>query len=49
MEILNYINGEWIQPNVSEYFDVVNPATGETIARTPLSSASDVDLAARVA
>ncbi|RJP47896.1 MAG: CoA-acylating methylmalonate-semialdehyde dehydrogenase [Anaerolineaceae bacterium] len=49
MEILNYINGEWIKPKVSEYFDVVNPATGETIARTPLSSASGVDLAAGAA
>ncbi len=49
MEILNYINGEWTKPAVSEYFDVVNPATGETIARTPLSGASDVDLAAGAA
>ncbi len=49
MDILNYINGEWTKPNVGEYLDVINPATGETIARTPLSSASDVDLAARAA
>ncbi|MEW6239690.1 MAG: CoA-acylating methylmalonate-semialdehyde dehydrogenase [Chloroflexota bacterium] len=49
MEILNYVNGEWIKPKVTEYFDVVNPATGETIARTPLSGASDVDLAAGAA
>ena len=35
-KILNYINGEWIEPKVKEYFDVVNPATGETMARTPL-------------
>ena len=27
MEILNYINGEWVKPNVKEYFDVINPAT----------------------
>ena len=27
MEILNYINGEWIKLNVKEYFDVINPAT----------------------
>ncbi len=49
MEILNYINGEWTKPNATEYFDVVNPATGETIARTPLSGASEVDLAAGAA
>ena len=28
MKILNYINGEWIDPQVSEYLDVINPATG---------------------
>ena len=28
MEILNYINGEWVKPDVKEYFDVINPATG---------------------
>src|SRR6185503_18568147 len=49
MEILNYINGEWTKPNVTEYFDVINPATGKVIARTPLSGASDVDAAARAA
>ena len=46
MEILNYINGEWVKPNVKEYLDVINPATGQVIARTPLSNASDVDVAA---
>ncbi len=49
MEILNYINGEWIKPEVSEYFDVVNPATGEVVARTPLCSKADVDAAAKAA
>jgi len=49
MEILNYINGEWIKPNVTEYFDVINPATGEVIAKTPLGSKADVDAAAKAA
>jgi len=49
MEILNYINGEWVKPSVTEYFDVINPATGQVIAHTPLSSASDVDAAAKAA
>ena len=35
-QILNYINGEWIEPNVKEYFDVINPAIGEQIAKTPV-------------
>jgi malonate-semialdehyde dehydrogenase (acetylating)/methylmalonate-semialdehyde dehydrogenase len=49
MEILNYINGEWVRPNVTDYLDVINPATGQTIARTPLSTRADVDAAARAA
>jgi malonate-semialdehyde dehydrogenase (acetylating)/methylmalonate-semialdehyde dehydrogenase len=48
-KILNYINGEWIEPNVSEYADVINPATGAVIARTPLSPVSDVEAAAKAA
>lgn len=49
MEILNYINGEWVKPDVKEYFDVINPATGEVIARTPLGSKADVEAAAKAA
>jgi malonate-semialdehyde dehydrogenase (acetylating)/methylmalonate-semialdehyde dehydrogenase len=48
-KILNYINGEWIEPNVKEYFDVVNPATGEVIAKTPLGTKADVEAAAKAA
>ena len=49
MEILNYINGEWIKPTVNEYFDVINPATGKVIAKTPLGGKADVDAAAQAA
>lgn len=49
MEILNYINGEWVEPNAAEYLDVINPATGEVIAKTPLSPKAEVDAAARAA
>jgi len=49
MEILNYINGEWIKPDTKEYFDVINPATGQVIAKTPLCTKSDVDAAAKAA
>ncbi len=48
-EVLNYIGGEWIKPQVAEFFDVHNPATGEVLTRTPLCSASEVDAAARAA
>jgi len=49
MEVLNYINGEWVKPNVRDYVDVINPATGQMIAKTPLSSKADVDAAAKAA
>ena len=49
MEILNYINGEWTKPDVADYLDVVNPATGQVIARTPLCGKADVDVAAKAA
>jgi malonate-semialdehyde dehydrogenase (acetylating) / methylmalonate-semialdehyde dehydrogenase len=47
--ILNYINNEWIEPQVSEYADVVNPATGQVIARTPLCGQAEVEMAAKAA
>jgi malonate-semialdehyde dehydrogenase (acetylating) / methylmalonate-semialdehyde dehydrogenase len=49
MEILNYINGEWVKPDVAECIDVINPATGQVIARTPLGTKAHVDTAAKAA
>jgi len=48
-KILNYINGEWIEPQVSEYVEVINPATGEVEARTPLCGKEAVEAAAKAA
>lgn len=39
----NYVGGAWHTPSGRDALDVVNPATGETLARVPLSSAADVD------
>ena len=39
----NYIGGEWRTPSGSESLPVLNPATGETIAQVPVSSATEVD------
>ncbi|MBN2117086.1 MAG: CoA-acylating methylmalonate-semialdehyde dehydrogenase [Anaerolineales bacterium] len=49
MEILNYINGEWIKPDAKEYLDVINPATGAALAKAPLGSKADVAAAAKAA
>ena len=46
---LNYINGEWFEPDISDYVAVINPATGKVIAQTPLCRSSDVDTAAKAA
>ena len=48
-KIMNYIGGEWVEPQVTEFFEVVNPATGELLARTPLGGKVEVDAAARAA
>ena len=41
-QVANYINGQWRDSSTSEWLDVTNPATGEVIARTPQSSATEV-------
>ncbi len=48
-KIMNYINNEWVEPKVSEYADVINPATGEVIAKTPLCGKAEVDAATKAA
>ncbi len=36
--VKNYINGRWVESKAKETRDVFNPATGELIARTPMST-----------
>jgi malonate-semialdehyde dehydrogenase (acetylating) / methylmalonate-semialdehyde dehydrogenase len=45
----NYVGGRWIPATGGEDLAVTNPATGETIARVPLSNAADLDAAVRAA
>jgi len=45
----NFIGGRWLKAQTADYFDVHNPAVGEVIGRTPLSSAADVDAAVKAA
>src|SRR5262245_58681294 len=44
-----YINGDFVTPNASATIDVIVPATGDVIARTPEANAADVDRAVRAA
>ncbi|HEV2661528.1 MAG TPA: aldehyde dehydrogenase family protein, partial [Ktedonobacteraceae bacterium] len=48
-QLLNYIGGKWQQSRTSEYLDVRNPATAETLVRVPLTAASEVDEAVQAA
>lgn len=48
-KILNFSDGKWVKPTVSEYVDVINPATGEILARTPVCGRGDVAAAAEAA
>ena len=45
----NYVGGQWTPASGTEELDVTNPATGEVLARVPMSSASDLDAAVRAA
>jgi len=47
--LLNYIGGCWTPSATTNLLDVTNPATGETLARVPLSNAADVESAVAAA
>jgi betaine-aldehyde dehydrogenase len=47
--LLNFIDGEAVDPAEGGSEEVLNPATGEAIAEAPLSTAADVDAAVAAA
>src|SRR5438128_1372287 len=47
--VRNYIGGEFVEGNGSNYLDVTNPADGSVISRVPLSQAKEVDRAVQAA
>src|ERR1700677_2250953 len=48
-ELKHFYGGEWSSGNGAEYRDVVNPATGEKLARAPLARKEDVSAAVSAA
>ena len=44
-----YINGEWVDPNEDDPFDVINPSTETVFARISLGGQKDVDAAVNAA
>src|SRR5207247_9543015 len=45
----NFVGGEWVESLDGGTMEVINPATGETIAEVPRSSEKDVDRAVEAA
>ena len=48
-DLKNYVGGAWHSPETTEWLGDRNPATGEVIARVPLSTKDDVDMAVQEA
>ncbi|OAT81718.1 aldehyde dehydrogenase family protein [Desulfotomaculum copahuensis] len=46
--VKNYVDGEWVDSN-GEMRDVINPATGKTIAKVPISTGEELDVAVKAA
>ena len=44
-----FIDGKWQAPDSKDVFDVVNPATGETIGHVPAGNTTDMDRAVEAA
>lgn len=50
VEVLkNYINGRWVESKAKETRDIINPATGEVIGKTPMCKADEALQAIKVA
>jgi betaine-aldehyde dehydrogenase len=47
--LANFIGGESVAPKKATYVELINPATGEPFAETPVSDESDIDAAFTVA
>jgi malonate-semialdehyde dehydrogenase (acetylating) / methylmalonate-semialdehyde dehydrogenase len=48
-KVPNFINGQWRESSASEWQDVINPATGDAIARVPLTDVAEVSKAIEAA
>jgi malonate-semialdehyde dehydrogenase (acetylating)/methylmalonate-semialdehyde dehydrogenase len=47
--VRNYIAGAWVESLGQEHVEIINPANGQLLARTPLGTAEDVNGAVRAA
>lgn len=44
-KILNFINGQFFEPQSGNFIETINPATGEVLAQVPDSDEADLDIA----
>ena len=49
LDLKNMIGGEFVDPAEGKTEDVINPATGQVIAHSPVSTEEDVDRAVKAA
>ena len=47
-EVPLIINGEKVRSQTTEWLDVLNPATQEVVARVPIATPAEVDLAVQL-
>ena len=48
-KVPHYINGQWVESNAREWVDIINPATGESLGKVPISDAAEVTKAIEAA
>jgi malonate-semialdehyde dehydrogenase (acetylating)/methylmalonate-semialdehyde dehydrogenase len=41
-KVPHYIDGRWVESNAHEWSEIINPATGESLGKVPLSDAGEV-------
>jgi len=41
-KVPHYIDGQWVESNAREWSEIINPATGESLGKVPLSDAAEV-------
>ena len=49
LELQNYIGGGWIESESDQILDITNPATHKTIAKVPMSTRGEVNMAVKAA
>ena len=41
-KVPHYIDGQWVESNAREWSEIINPATGESLGKVPISNAGEV-------